>query len=91
MTRPSVAPRAWELHRCPRPIAQTDRASRLGEVELDGGTMRRTRGGDLTLSYPSRRDRRGQDHPYLRPRTESARLHIEAQVFEALGLGEDAR
>ncbi len=63
-------------------------AFRLGEFEIDGVTLRRTRAGELTLSYPARRDRSGRDHPYFRPIGDRARRRIESQVFEALGLGE---
>ena len=59
---------------------------RLGLVEIDGATLRRTQSGVLTLSYPSRRDRNGREHPYLRPRSDEARRQIEHTVFDALGL-----
>ena len=45
--------------------------------------------GELRLSFPARRDRRGDEHPYLRPVDDSARETIEAHVFDAIGL--DAR
>ncbi len=63
-------------------------AFRLGMVEVDGVTLRRTRAGELTLSYPARRDRNGQDHPYVRPLDDATRRAIESRVFDELGLGE---
>ena len=52
---------------------------------LDGITVRRTRGGDLTLSFPERRDSNGRRHPLIRPLDDHARRDIERQVFKALG------
>ena len=64
---------------------------RLGDLCLDGLTLRRTTYGELRLSYPARRDRSGRDHPLVRPVDDAARRVIEAQVFEALGLGGDGQ
>ena len=61
----------------------------LGGLSLDGMTLRRTLRGELRLSYPARRDRSGRDHPLVRPVDDAMRRVIEAQVFEALGLGGD--
>ncbi len=58
---------------------------------LDGCTLRRTTEGRLALSFPSRRDGRGQKHPLIRPLNDAARRDIERQVFQALGLEEEAR
>jgi len=60
-------------------------------LRLDGVCLRRTEDGRLTLAYPSRRDRRGRTHPYLRPVCDEARRSIEVQVFAALGLGDVTR
>ena len=57
----------------------------VGDLVLDGITVRRTREGRLTLSFPARRDRSGRDHPYIRPLDDATRREIEAQVFRALG------
>ena len=61
---------------------------RLGPVLVDGVTLRRTLDGDLTLSYPARRDGAGRDHPYIRPLNGEVRQAIEAQILEALDIGE---
>lgn len=63
---------------------------RLGPVIVDGTTLRRTRGGDLMLSFPARRSQAGRDHPQVRPINRAARREIEEQVFAALGLTEGA-
>jgi len=55
-------------------------------LRVDGVCLRRTKGGRLALSFPSRRDRYGRTHPYLRPICDDARRSIEDQVFAALGL-----
>ena len=57
-----------------------------GSVHVGGVTLRRARGGGLRLSFPARRDRRGDEHPYLRPIDRTARKAIEMAVFAALGL-----
>lgn len=59
-------------------------------VVVDGITVRRTRDGQLRLSFPERRDRRDNRHPIVRPVNAAARLHIESQVFAALGLDQGA-
>ncbi len=53
-------------------------------LRIDGITLRRTRRGDLTLSYPERRDRSGQARSLVRPICNDARLEIERQVLAAL-------
>ena len=55
-----------------------------GRVLLDGITLRRTRGGRLTLSFPHRQDRFGNQHFYYRPLDDAARQMIERQVLQAL-------
>ena len=55
-------------------------------LKLDGIALRRTLAGRPTLSFPSRRDRAGGDHPYVRPLSNDHRVQIELQVFEALGI-----
>ena len=61
----------------------------LGPLRIDGITVRRTLDGRLVLSYPSRRDSRGREHPIIRPIGEAARREFECQIFEALGIRED--
>ena len=58
-----------------------------GAIKIDGVTLRRTRDGRLTLSYPARRDRDGVEHFVIRPLGDKARVEIERQVFLALGEG----
>ena len=53
-------------------------------LRLDSIAVRRTRAGELALSFPARLDRRGAEHPYIRPIDHAARIAIEAQVFAAL-------
>jgi len=57
-------------------------------LRVDGVALRRRLDGRLTLSFPCRRGRAGESHPYLRPLDAQARAVIERQVFEALGLKE---
>jgi DNA-binding cell septation regulator SpoVG len=60
-------------------------------LRIEGVALRRTIEGHLTLSFPSYRDRYGNERYCLRPLNDSARQAIEEQVFQALGLsGEDA-
>ncbi len=55
-------------------------------LRIDGLTLRRTLEGELTLSYPARRDRDGREHPYIRPTGESAGRQIQEEVLTQLGL-----
>lgn len=55
-----------------------------GHFLLDGLTVRRTLGGEYRLSFPSRRDSRGLEHPYYRPATAAAERAIEDAVLGAL-------
>jgi DNA-binding cell septation regulator SpoVG len=58
-------------------------------LRIDGVALRRRLDGRLTLSFPCRRGKAGERHPYLRPLDAQARALVERQVFEALGLKED--
>ena len=51
---------------------------------VDGIALRRTAGGRLTLSYPARRDRAGNQHHVIRPLDDVARQHLERVIFKAL-------
>ena len=51
---------------------------------IDGIAVRRTLDGRAVLSFPARRDRRGADHPYIRPVDGPARHDIERAIFKAL-------
>ena len=57
-----------------------------GRLRVDGITVRRTRAGRLVLSFPSRRDCAGNDHPYIRPIDDATRRQLEATILSALGL-----
>ena len=61
-----------------------------GTLRLDGVTLRRTRRGRLTLSFPAKPGLTGAQFFYFRPLDDAARKHIEQQVFKALGLTEGA-
>jgi len=61
----------------------------LGDLHLDGVAVRKTRDGRLVLSFPERRDARGNRHPIVRPLDDAARRQIEAEVFTALQLDLD--
>ena len=60
-----------------------------GALRLEGLALRRTVAGNLSLSFPERRDASGERHPLVRPLGDDARIAIEAQVFAALA-GEEA-
>ena len=62
----------------------------IGEMLLlDGITLRRTRDGRMTLSYPSRRDASGRQHAIVRPLNDQARRDLERQIFEKLGIEQE--
>jgi DNA-binding cell septation regulator SpoVG len=54
---------------------------------LDGITVRRTAAGRTTLSFPERRNRRGDAFPYMRPVNAAARDDIERAILGAIGMG----
>ncbi len=53
----------------------------MGDVIVDGITVRKTAEGRLTLSFPERRDRLGRRHAIVRPVDNEARLAIEKAIF----------
>ena len=55
-----------------------------GSLRLDGVAMRRTLDGRLALSFPGRKDRRGQIHLHVRPLDDHIRRDIEHQIFSRL-------
>jgi hypothetical protein len=57
-----------------------------GTLRLDGIALRRRLSGELALSFPTRTDRAGKKHAYIRPVDDAARRAIEADVIGALGL-----
>ena len=50
---------------------------------LSGITVRRTRGGGLTVAFPTRRDGDGRRHPYIVPADSSTRRSLEEQIIGA--------
>ena len=59
-----------------------------GRLQLDGISLRRTRDGRQTLSFPARRDGIGRQRYFYRPLDNHTREQIERQVFDALGYHE---
>ena len=57
-------------------------------IQLDGITLRKTQGGLMTLSFPARQDRAGNQHFYVQPLDTTTCREIETQVFQALGIRE---
>jgi hypothetical protein len=55
---------------------------RYGDLMLDGLTLRRTASGSLSVSYPSRRDRQGERHPYFQPADPAKRADFEGWFLE---------
>lgn len=58
-----------------------------GVLALDGVTLRRAADGGEYICYPARTARTGTRHALIRPLSEAARLHVQAQVLSALDLG----
>src|SRR5215831_13097070 len=52
-------------------------------------TLRRTLNGRITISFPTRRNLRGRQHPLVKPLNDTVRRAIEAQVLDALGRKQD--
>lgn len=59
----------------------------INGLVVDGITVRRTRQGQLSVSFPKRREAGGRRRTTVRPRDERARAAIEAQVVAALRRG----
>lgn len=55
-----------------------------GEVELGYIAVRRTRAGEIALSFPERSDPSGARHSIVKPLRQSSRDAITAQVLDAL-------
>jgi len=60
----------------------------LAGLRIDGVTLRRTRRGDLTLSFPARRSGAGQVRPLVHPVTSTIRDELLQRVLEELRLRE---
>lgn len=61
-----------------------------GRVRLDGLTLRRSREGRLYVSFPRPRDARGRERSTVRPVDVASQREIEAQIFLALGIEQEA-
>ena len=88
MADPSIRIRSWV-----RGTTDDERAGLLGYLTLyvgnlvvDGVTVRRTATGRLALSFPERRDKKGRAHAIVRPVDDAARREIEAIIFGAATL-----
>jgi DNA-binding cell septation regulator SpoVG len=55
-----------------------------GDVLIDGVAVRRTIWGELTLSWPARKDTRGRLHHHVRPVDDEARLELEGELLAQL-------
>jgi hypothetical protein len=58
--------------------------AKYGSIELASLALRRTRGGRLTITFPTKRDRAGEEHSIVRPLDERAHRELEAQILDAL-------
>jgi len=61
------------------------------ELKIDGLTLRRTKSGRLSVSFPGRTDAHGDWHFHIRPLNDAARRELERQVFAALKLSENVQ
>lgn len=61
----------------------------LGDLIVDGITLRRMASGRLGLSFPQRRDKAGREHAIVRPLDNDARLRIEREILGQLGQRDD--
>ncbi len=62
-----------------------------GALRVDSVVLRRRADGGRTLSFPSKADSSGVLHPILWPISDAARMHIEHEVFRAIGYEDGAR
>jgi DNA-binding cell septation regulator SpoVG len=54
---------------------------RLGPIRVQGLAVRRTLSGHLSVTFPSRRDRRGRKHEIVAPLDRATRREIEAAIL----------
>ena len=65
---------------------------RYGLLRIDSIALRKSRSGRPVLSFPSRRDRHGEQHSVVRPIGDEARRELEGAIFRAIGIaGEEVR
>ena len=57
----------------------------VGDLIVDGVTLRRTRDGRFTLSWPARTDRAGRRHATVRPVDDEVRRRVEREILGQLG------
>ncbi|MFH0947126.1 MAG: hypothetical protein V2A76_18215 [Planctomycetota bacterium] len=57
----------------------------MAGLRISGVTLRQTRRGRLTLSFPIHHDRTGRQHTPVRPTDAHARSEIERAVLDAIG------
>jgi DNA-binding cell septation regulator SpoVG len=89
-----ILPLHVDVHAFTRGSDDDVRAGLLGYLQLvvgerlllDGITLRQTEEGRKALSFPTRTDRRGQQHSLIRPTTNEARIAIERAVLERLAV-----
>lgn len=60
-----------------------------GPFIIDGLVLRKTASGKLTLAFPSRTDRGGRRHFYVRPDGDEARQTVEREILQQLTQRED--
>ena len=60
-----------------------------GDLVLDGLTLRRNVDGHTRVTFPSRTDRHGNRHNYVRPVSGAARMAIERAILEQLNQHEE--
>ena len=53
-------------------------------LRVSSVAVRRTRVGEITLAFPTRRDRRGLEHPIVNPITHGVHKSIESDVLAEL-------
>lgn len=65
----------------------------FGGLRIDGVTLRRTRSGDIALSFPIRRNDHGHAHQLVRPVTTELRDALTQRVIQELRSleGDDSR
>lgn len=58
----------------------------VGGFRLDGLAVRRLSNGQLSLTYPERRDGRGKNHTLVLPVDREARRAIEREILGAIDI-----
>lgn len=56
----------------------------VGDLVVDGVTLRITRDRRFALSWPARTDRSGRKHPTVRPIDDAVRRRIEREILAQL-------